>query len=145
MGGNLFFLKKRKNTLFWRKTTNEFWNNNFISQKFRYHITKRYGYRPLINTPGIHHHNIHEQSGHMICLLAFPEIYISLPHTQVSNNIHTSPTIHEKREWILQFSLLHKVQYREPYQVLWRLISRYENPNARKNCKLFSTVNFICS
>lgn len=115
----------------------------FYLSKFPYHVTKRYGYRPLINTPGIHHCSIHEQSGHLICLLAFPEIYISLAHNQVPNNIHTSPTIHEKHA--LQFSLLHKANYRERCPILWHLLSRYDNPNSRQNRKLFSRVNFICS
>jgi hypothetical protein len=50
----------------------------------------------------------------MICLSTFPEISITLPLTQVSNNIHSSPPIHEKRVWILQFSLL---MYGEPTQI----------------------------
>jgi len=72
------FKKKSKTSYSGGKTANEFSKKRFYISKFRYHITKRYGYRPLINTPGIHHCSIHEQNGHMICLLAFREIFTSL-------------------------------------------------------------------
>ena len=107
-------------------------------------------YRPLINTPGKHRRSIREQSGHTICLLAFPEIYtslsLSLSLTHVSQTTFTlhQPYMKNVREsysfpYFIKYSTLNPAQF---YGILF---PRYENPNARNNCKLFATVHFICS